>query len=133
MARRMFPKAAQKLWEKQFDWVADTWRLALMSSTWVYDEDAEFFSQLTGVVATAEITSKTNVEGLLDAADVVYTALSGSQITQLVIYKSTGVSSTSPVVWHINDGNGLPFTPDGSDLTVAWDNGPNKAIRQGNC
>lgn len=124
MPRKQFPKACQKTWEAEFDWVADSWRLALMTSAWAYDVNAEFFDDLTGVVATALIPGRSNSLGLLGGSNVVFTGLTpGSVITQMVIYKDTGVAATSPLGWHIPTGNGIPFTTDSSETEIDWQDG----------
>jgi hypothetical protein len=45
---------------------------------------------------------------------------SGAAITGIVIYKDTGVASTSPLVAFIDTGTGIPVTPNGGDISVAW-------------
>lgn len=117
----LYPTAAQKLWEAQFNWTVDTFKVALLSSTYVYNSSHEFYTSLSGVVGTPQtITGKTNVLGVLDALDTLFAALTGSQVTQAVVYKDTGVAATSPLLFHLNSGNNLPITPDGTDLNWKW-------------
>lgn len=72
------------------------------------------------------LASKTITNGTADAADVTLTAVTGSQSEALIIYKDTGVESTSKLIAWIDTATGLPVTPNGGDITIAWDNGTNK-------
>lgn len=63
-------------------------------------------SKTAGVVAV----------GVFDAADTVFTALSGDPVEQLVILNDTATESTSNLVavWDVT------LTPNGGDVTVQW-------------
>jgi hypothetical protein len=68
--------------------------------------------------------------GVCDANDVTFTAVpAGNELGALVIYKSTGVEGTSPLVAYVDTATGLPVTPNGGDITVQWDNGANKIFK----
>lgn len=58
--------------------------------------------------------------GVFDAADTVFTALTGDQFESLIIAKDTGTESTSLLVNRWDTATGLPFTPSGADMTVTW-------------
>lgn len=78
-----------------------------------------------GIVATspnlagADATVAGNVV-TFDAADVTLPTVSGDQFESLVIHKDSGVSATSPLLFNIDTGTGLPFAPGGGDITIAW-------------
>lgn len=59
--------------------------------------------------------------GVFDAADTVFTALTGDQAEQLIIFKNTGVDATSIILaqWDTFT-SGMPVTPNGGDVTVVW-------------
>lgn len=59
--------------------------------------------------------------GVFDAADAVFTALTGDQVERLILFKDTGVEGTS-ILLAIYDtfGSGMPLTPNGGDVTVQW-------------
>lgn len=83
-----------------------------------------------GIVATSgNFAGKTSTAGVFDATDVVVSSVTGDQFEYVVIYKDTGVSSTSPLIALIDSATGLPFTPTGNNVTVAWDNGANKIFK----
>lgn len=58
--------------------------------------------------------------GVFDAADTVFTTLSGDQVESLVLFKATGTDSTSDTICRWDTATGLPLTPNGADVTVAW-------------
>lgn len=58
--------------------------------------------------------------GVFDAADTVFTTLSGDQSESLIIYKDTGTESTSSLIARWDTATGLPLTPNGADVTVVW-------------
>jgi hypothetical protein len=100
-----------------------TVKVALVDAgTYTFSQSHQFLSSLSGVVGTAQtIGSKTFTNGVFDGADVTFTAVSGAQSEALVIYVDTGVAGTSPLVAYLDTGfTGLPVTPSGGDITIAW-------------
>lgn len=58
--------------------------------------------------------------GVFDAADTVFTALTGDQSESLILFKDSGVESTSDTISRWDTATGLPLTPNGADVTVVW-------------
>ena len=82
---------------------------------------------LAGRVATSvNFTTKSITDGIADADDITFSAVTGDVSEALVIYKDTGVEATSNLIAYIDTATGLPVTPNGGDITVQWDNGVNK-------
>lgn len=76
------------------------------------------------VVATtdlATITIGVVGTGVLDAADTTFSTVTGDAADYLVLWKNSGTPATSPlaVTWD-SATTGLPVTPNGGDITVAW-------------
>jgi len=80
------------------------------------------------IATSANLTVKTAINGVLDAADFTFTAVSGVSVEAMIIYKDTGVDTTSPLLMVIDTATGLPVTPSGGDITVTWDSGANKIM-----
>jgi hypothetical protein len=81
-------------------------------------------------VATSNaFTSKTVANGVADADDLTFPAVSGDHVEALVIYQDTGTAGTSRLIAYIDTATGLPVTPNGGDINVAWDNGTNKIFK----
>jgi phage tail sheath gpL-like len=112
----------------RIDLSADNIKVSLHSSTYVPNTATDQFHNIaTGLVATSgNLASKTITSGTFNAANITFTAVSGSAVTQAVIYKDTGTDSTSPLIALIDTATGLPVTPNGGDITIAWDSGTNK-------
>ena len=81
------------------------------------------------VATSGNLASKTSTAGVFDAADVVFSSVTGDVSEALVIYKDTGAAATSPLIAFIDTATGLPATPNGGDITVTWDNGANKIFK----
>lgn len=76
------------------------------------------------VATSANLANQTvSAAGVFDADDIVFSAVSGSQITQVVIFKTTGTETTSPLIVYYDTMTGLPVTPNGGDITIAWNAG----------
>lgn len=74
--------------------------------------------------------TKTVTAGVADAADVTITAVpAGAALEYILLFKDTGVEATSPLIALIDTATGLPVTPNGGDITIAWDNGANKIFK----
>lgn len=103
---------------------AGTVKVALVDTgVYTYNSADQFYSSVSSaVVGTPQtIGSKTFTNGVFDGADVTYTAVTGNSVEALVIYIDTGTASTSPLVAYIDTSvTGLPVTPNGGDITVAW-------------
>jgi hypothetical protein len=118
------------------DWDTDTIKIALVKSGYTPDQDAhDFFNDITEELATANgytaggatlvcsaptYDSATN-EMRLDATDPSWTA-TGAGITAryAIIYKSTGTSSTSPLIAYIDFGADNTAAA-GSTFTIVFD------------
>lgn len=81
------------------------------------------------VATSGAMTSKTTTLGVFDAADITYSSVSGDVSEALVIYRHTGVESTSELIAYIDGATGLPVTPNGGDITITWDSGANKIFK----
>lgn len=80
-------------------------------------------------VATGTLASKSLANGIFDAADLIFTAVSGDVSEAVVLDKNTGTESTSPLIAIITSATGLPATPGGGDINIQWDNGYYKIFR----
>lgn len=128
MANAIYPKFKEAILQgsANSNMSTGTVRVALIDTgAYTYSAAHEFFSSVTGVVGTPqELTSKTFVNGVFDAADVTFTAVSGNTVEALVVYIDTGVAGTSRLVLYQDTGvTGLPVTPNGGDINVVFDSG----------
>lgn len=111
----------------------DTIKLALLTSSYTPDQDAhDFFDDVSanevsasgsysagGATLSVTITQdNTDDEGVFDATDVSFTSATISA-RYAVIYKSTGVSSTSPLICLIDFGSTQTSTAGTFAITFA--------------
>jgi hypothetical protein len=125
MANQLYPKIKEALLQHtaNSNWSAGTVKVALIDTgTYTYNAAHEFFSSVTGVIGTPQtIGSKTFTNGLFDGADVTVPGVTGASVEALIIYIDTGVAGTSRLVSYVDTGvTGLPVTPNGGDINVAW-------------
>jgi len=132
MSSALYDRGRQRFLEAEIDWLTDDIRVALID-TGTYTPilaTHQWFSELSGVVATSGLLAgKNSTAGVADAADITITAVAGSSVEALVLYKDTGVAGTSPLIAYIDVGTGLPFTPNGGDVLISWDSGSSKIFK----
>lgn len=134
MANTLYDNARQAFLEGQINWLTDTIKAILVDtgaytpqiSTHKYLSDIPTSSRIAGPVT---LTAKSTTGGAADAADCTFTNVSGASIEAIVLYKDTGVESTSELIAYIDTATGLPITPNGGDIIATWDNGTNKIFR----
>ena len=135
MSNVLYTKGKQKLLEGSIDLVNDDIRVALID-TGVYTANLsidDYFSDIpnTAVVATANLDNRSVTDGIFDADDTTFLSVpaSANTIELIVILKWTGNSETSPVLSHVDTANGLPTIPNDGNITIIFDDGPNKIFR----
>jgi len=124
MANALYPKWREAIMQASANSsLGGTVKVALVDTgTYTYSAAHEFYSSLSGVVGTDQtLGTKTYTDGVFDAANSVFTAVSGATVEALVIYIDTGVAGTSRLVAYIDSGvTGLPVTPNGGDINITW-------------
>jgi hypothetical protein len=73
------------------------------------------------VSAGVALGTKTNVLGLLSAANTTWSSVSGSQVTQLVIYVNGTAGSGDYLLINDSSGTNIPVTPNGGNIVATWD------------
>lgn len=133
MANALYDKARERLLRGQFDWINDTMNCVLVDNgTYTVNLTThEFYNAAqAGVIAgPVALASKAIVAGAADANDVTFSSVSGASIESIIIYKSVTNPADSPLLAYIDTATGLPITPNGGDIIVTWDNGPNKIFK----
>lgn len=133
MANVLYDAARAAFANAELDWDTDTIKVTLVDTAdYTYNAAHDFYDDITsgGRVAVATLASKTNTSGILDAADTVFSSVTGDVCEALVIWKDTGVESTSRVILYLDTfTSGMPVTPNGGNITVQWDNGTNKIFK----
>lgn len=89
----------------------------------------DFLDDVPGAARVAVSSSLTGLSvsgATFDANDVTFSAVTGDSVESIVIYKHTGVESTSRLIAYYDTATNLPVTPNGGDITVSWDSGADK-------
>ena len=134
MANALYDKGREKFLTGAISWTGDNIKAVIvdLADYTVNLATHEFLSDVPsgGRVATSpNLGGKTATNGVADATDAVFTAVTGDQAEAVIIYKDTGTAATSPLIAYIDSATGLPVTPNGGDITVTWDNGTNKIFK----
>lgn len=132
MANALYDKGREKFLNGAINASADTLKCALIKDTYAPTLGSdEFFSTLSShVVGTPQtLTGKTVTGGVLDAADVTFSAVPTAAVKYCAIYKDTGSAATSPLIALFDTAAGLPVSTNGGDIIIAWDNGANKIFK----
>lgn len=122
MANALYPIGKKAILDADIDLLADTIKVAAVSSSYTYNSAHDFYNDLTGVIGTpATLASKTTTSGTFDAGDLApaFTSVS-TNINALVIYKDTGNTATSALIAYIDTGTGFPLTQDGGNVNITW-------------
>lgn len=134
MANALYDKAREAFLAGDLDWDANTIKCVLVD-TGAYTVDLAAHQYLSSIAAGARIATsgalagKTVAAGVADADDVTIATVTGATVEALVIYQDTGSEATSRLIAYIDTATGLPLTPNGGNVTIAWDAGANKIFR----
>lgn len=124
MANAIYPKWKEALIQASANSsLGGTVKAALVDTgVYTYSAAHQFLSDLTGRVGTDQtLGTKTYVNGVLDAADTTFPAVTGNTAEAIVLYIDTGVAGTSRLVAYIDTGvSGLPVTPNSGDINITW-------------
>ncbi len=81
------------------------------------------------VAVSGAISTPTHSAGVADAVDVTFSTVTGDPSEKVLCYQHTGTESTSDLVFSLDTATGLPVTPNGGNITIAWDNGSSKIFK----
>lgn len=130
MANALYGKGKEKLLSGAINMSTDTIKASILSSAYTPNLSTdEFWSTILANLLNSSQTlaSKTVTLGVFDAADITFTAVtSGSTAKAIVIWKDTGLSSSSPLIAYIDTLTGFPLATNGGDIQIIWDSGANK-------
>ena len=132
MANAYFEAGLRAFANGDIDWVNDDIRVTLVDAG-VYTIDLvnhDFYDDLSGVVqdGAASIGTKTVTgAGVLDGVDYPFTNVTGATVELLIVSKYNATPGARQLLFAIDTaGANLPFTPNGSDVTIQWSSGASK-------
>lgn len=134
MANALFDNARARYLEGLNNWLTDTIKVVAID-TGNYSVNLATHTTMadvsgTGRIATSgALTNKAITGGAADADDVTLSSVTGNSIEAIIIYSDGGTDSTSFLIAYLDTATGLPITPNGGDIILTWDNGPNKIFK----
>lgn len=132
MANALYDKGRNAFATGLIDWVNDDIRIALLSAGYTPNLATHDFVDDLGaniVARSGAMTGKTAVDGVCDADNTVVSLVSGAQITRIAIYKHNASDAAARLIALLDSGSGLPYTPDGTNITVSWSDGATKIFK----
>lgn len=125
MANTMYAKGKQALIEGAINLESDTIKAVLIDLA-DYTPNFATHDNLDDVAAAARVgapqtlANKTFTDGTFDADDVTFPNVTGDVCEAILVYKDTGIESTSRLLMLIDTATGLPVTPGGGNVIVQW-------------
>ena len=112
-------------------WSTSTVRVALIDTTQYTVQLAtdQWLSDIPSaavVAVSGPLAGKTVTAGVANAAPITFTGISGPVCAALVVYRDSGIGSTSRLIAYLDTAEGLPVNPNGGNVTISWDTGANK-------
>jgi hypothetical protein len=133
MANALYDTGRNAFLRGDLSWNSNTFKVVLLSSSYTSNLSThQYLSSIPGgarVATSSALTTLFPGAGVADASDITFTSVSGSQVTQFVIYRDTGVEATSQLVALFDTAVNLPITPNGGDITLTWSNDTNRIFK----
>lgn len=134
MANNLYAKGREGFLSGDIDWDANIIKVMLIDTADYVVNTAthQFLSSVpvaARVATSPALTTKTVTDGVADAADVTFPTVTGDPSEALILFVDTGLDTTARLIAYIDTATGLPVTPNGGDIIVAWDNGVNKIFK----
>lgn len=141
MANALYAYGREGFLSGDIDFATATIKAALVTN---YAPDMvldQFVDDITGAAGgeflkVVTLDNKTVTGGVADAGDCVFTAIpSAEEVLGVVVFQASAVTGGADVAateqrliayYDTSTGVALPLTGNGGDVTVQWDNGPNK-------
>ena len=131
MANAMYDHGRENFCLGEIDWVDGDNRIMFIDEAddvpdLAADEDLADRAAPSIVAESGNLAGESCALGVCDANDITVATVAGDQFESIDVFEETGVDATSWLICNIDTATGLPCTPNGGDITVAWDAGANK-------
>lgn len=133
MANALYDHGRDGFLNKEIGWKTDDIRVILVDTD-QYTPDLANHKFLSSIpvearIASTTLGSRSSVAGIADGGEITFEAVTGPESEALVIYQHTGDDSSSRLIAFITEATNLPVLPNGGDITIRWDTGPNKIFK----
>lgn len=136
MSNQLYPKGREGFLAGDAAWDSDDFRVVAADATYTFSTAHDFLDDVGAgarVATSGALAGKTTTDGVADANDVTYTALAaGDTITQIIVYKHTGVEATSLLIAYYDtkaDSTAISVPTNGGDVVVQWSSGSNRMFK----
>jgi hypothetical protein len=140
VANAMFDPGREGFLRGEIRWDGIAVIKAALVRGYTYAAGSKFVSDLAGgtIVATSgALAGLSSTSGVADANDVTWAAVpAGAAIQAIVLFQSSAVGGGADVaataqrlITFFDAYTGLPVTPNGGDISVAWDNSANRIFK----
>jgi hypothetical protein len=134
MANALYNKGREGFLDGSIDWDTNNIKIVLIDEAddtidLAVDDNLDDRAAAARVATSGNLASKTVTDGVADAADVTFSAVTGDPSESIDGYKDTGTENTSRLIFNIDTATGLPVTPNSGDITVVFDHGANKIFK----
>lgn len=132
MANALYTKAKEAFLEGLLDLTDDTLKVCLVKNTYIVNLNShQYLSDIGGsnIAATSgALNGKYTTNGIFDAENITIEDYGTSGFSYVILFKDTGVSSTSRLIAYIDTAEGLPVSSSDStiSITINWSNAINK-------
>jgi hypothetical protein len=122
--------ARQQFASGSLNWLSNPFSVALVNTA-LYGVLPHVHEHLIDVPVAARVaistplTGATANAGVLFANDITINNVIGPVIGAIIIYHNSGADTTSELICYIDTGIGLPWNPQGQNVVIHWDRGPN--------
>lgn len=134
MSNALFDTGRAAFLNAGVNWTSDNIKGVLVDSG-AYTVNLSTHAFLSDITSGARISTSPNLSGkgstagVANASNLTFSAVTGASCEAVALYKDTGTATTSQLICYIDTATGLPVTPNGGDITVAWDTGSNKIFK----
>lgn len=127
MSNSAYSKSVTKMCQGTLAWAGNIKIVLLDTSLYTVDTANDDF--LDDIPVGARVSTSPNLtgvtvlnDGVMDADDPTFTAVTGATVSALAAYHDTGVAATSELYFYFDTLAGLPIVPNGSNVILAWTN-----------
>ena len=133
MANALYDTGRNAFLRGDLSWNSHTFKVVLISSSYTVNlASHQYLSSIPGgarITTSSALTTSLPGAGVADASDITFASVTGSQVTQFVIYRDTGTEATSQLVAYFDTATNLPITPNGGDISITWSNDTNRIFK----
>ena len=130
MANALYGKGKEHILNGDIDIDTATIKAILLSSAYTPNlATHETISDVSAYRLNTDqtLTGVTKTLGVVDANDVVFTAVTaGATAKYVALYKDSGVAGTSYLIALYDTITNFPVSTNGGNIEIKWDDGPNK-------